>query len=248
VPLDVAVSVRNDQSLPIDYVDARVCTNLDVNCLSPYLSGLKTDSGGKITFQVPPNFVGYIELTDARYATGAGGASGAGGAGGAGGDGTAGTGGAGGNPSQKLVPVLLVVDAVSGNLPIESEPVTMVSYGVVNVLASLFGQTFDPTRATALIAMYDCEGKRAPGVSLEVDATAAYPETIVFYTVGPAPGVPDPTVGFSDANGTGGILNMKPRANAVVTARRFAGSTRVGSATFPTRAGWMTNLNVIPTP
>lgn len=239
-PVEVTFLVTNDSSLPIPHVEARVCTNLDINCLNPFESGLKTDADGIIRFQVPANFVGYVELADARYKTDGGGSAGA--------SGGAGSGGAGGNPPQKLVPLLVVVDAVNGNIPDVSDPLTMVSYGLVEALASIFSEKFDETRATTLIAMFDCEGKRAADVTLEVDPAAAFPETTTFYTIGPPPGVPDPTVAFTDVNGTGGVLNMKPKVNAVVTSRRFDGGQRIGSATFPTRAGWISTVRIVPSP
>ncbi len=238
-PVEVTFVVQNDSSLPIPYIEGRVCTNLDINCLNPFESGLESDADGIIRFQIPANFVGYVELEDARF-------KGGGGAGGA--SGAAGSGGAGANPAQKLVPLLVVVDAVNGNIPNESDPLTMVSYGLVEVLAGVFSQKFDETRATTLIATSDCQGKRAQEITLEVDPTAAFPETTTFYTIGPPPGVPDPTVAFTDENGTGGVLNMKPKVNAVVTARRFDGSQRIGSATFPTRAGWISTVRIVPSP
>ena len=237
-PVDVAVAVQDDASTPVTNLVGRVCTNLDINCLSPYKEGLVADAGGIFRFQVPPTFVGYLELEDGRFKDGgAGGASGA-----------AGTGGAAGNPPNKLVPVLVVIDALTNNVPVANEPITMVSYGLVDVLASIFAQKFDPTRATTLVAIYDCDGRRASDVSLEVDPASAFPETTVFYTIGPPPGVPDPTVAFTDVNGTGGVLNMKPKVNAVVVARTFQGGQRLGSITFPTRAGWMSNSNIQPSP
>jgi hypothetical protein len=57
------IDLTNKQ--PVAAVSARLCNKLDSTCATPLVSGVTSDSAGRVAMRAPQGFDGYVELTGA---------------------------------------------------------------------------------------------------------------------------------------------------------------------------------------
>ena len=109
-------------------------------------------------------------------------------------------------------------------------------------LVSIAGETWDPTRGTAVVLTNDCADERSAGVSIEQTNTVD-PGTVPFYFKG---SLPVTTATETDAQGAAGFLNL-PVGVVNVETRRASTGERIGSTSFQSRAGTISYAPLGPT-
>jgi hypothetical protein len=124
------------------------------------------------------------------------------------------------------------------------EEVQMLSPTDFDLLATLAGDTPDPTRGTAIVLVVDCRGDGAGGVRFETPNADS--GTLQFYLINQAPALP-PTATATDNDGFGGFFNL-PESSAVVRAFRDEDDVFIGESSFQILAGTISYVLVAPTP
>ena len=120
--------------------------------------------------------------------------------------------------------------------------VTLVTNAIYDAIVLQASFTTDETRGTLLTITTDCDGAPAAGVRIEsADADA---EATRFYFIGL---VPKPEETVTDVGGLGGIFNF-PAGDGLVESFIDADGRSIGRATFRIRPGWLTNVDIQPTP
>jgi len=147
-----------------------------------------------------------------------------------------------GGPS--IMPTLLYFSrpAQAETLPVEEQPVTIITPPLYQSLVSAAGFDDDPERGTLLTVTLDCAGKPSPGVRIESpeDDEGSTP----FYFVGLNP---SPNATQTDVSGFAGVLFMAP-GTGTVSSYVAADDRWIGISSFQIRPGTLTSVSIEPTP
>lgn len=107
---------------------------------------------------------------------------------------------------------------------------------------ALAGATLDPTRGHVAFGAFDCNGNRVAGVSVATSTADA--QSVTTYVVGSGP---SDTAKETDPSGAGGVFNV-PVGAATLTGTLQPSKTTLGKSDVLLRAGWVTTVNVTPSP
>ena len=121
--------------------------------------------------------------------------------------------------------------------------VRLISADEASGLAMALRTMVDQTRGIFAARAQDCDFANAAGVSFA--AAAADQETQAFYF---ASGVPVTTLAQTDAEGTGGFLNLPPGLGVITATSVVAGNKVLGSLSFNIRPGTLTLTEFQPVP
>jgi hypothetical protein len=201
--------------LPLTQINVHACAKMDVTCANPLGPSVSPDEKGIAAVNVPASFDGYVEVLGVDAAADAG--------------------------APALVPM---------NVFFNPPPVENSHFGVVPcftrpalaALASVHGNTIDPSLGFLFSGALDCAGKPAAGVSWEPDRVAE--STRRFYYVD---GLPSEVAVATDPSGYGGLINM-PTGTVRLFAKLQATGVRIGETSVFVRAGYITTGFLVPTP
>jgi len=118
----------------------------------------------------------------------------------------------------------------------------VMSTGTTDLLTGVMQVTLDPGRGHVLFQARDCGNYSLPGVSVAVDVADA--ESTTAYING---SLPSTTATVTDPSGRGAVVNVPPGAATVTGAIEPTG-TVYSAFDVLVRAGFMTTVNVVPTP
>ncbi len=118
----------------------------------------------------------------------------------------------------------------------------VMSTGTTSLLTGVMQVTLDPDRGHVLFQARDCGNYSLPGVSVAVDVADA--ESTTAYING---SMPSTTATVTDPSGRGAVVNLPPGAASVTGSIEPAG-TAYSAFDVLVRAGFMTTVNVVPTP
>lgn len=118
----------------------------------------------------------------------------------------------------------------------------VLSASTTTLLASLMQVTLDPARGHVLFQVRDCTHNPFATGSVEVEQADAQSTTA--YMKG---SMPSTTATGTDPGGQGAVLNV-PAGNATVLGYLEQGGTPFSEFSVVVRAGYMTTMNVVPTP
>jgi hypothetical protein len=118
----------------------------------------------------------------------------------------------------------------------------VMSKSTASLLAGVISVTLDSTRGNILFQTKDCSDYAFASASVSVDIADAQSTTT--YIKGT---MPSKTETVTDPTGRGAVLNV-PAGTAVVTGSLEPAKSTFSKFTVLTRAGYMTTMNVVPTP
>jgi hypothetical protein len=118
---------------------------------------------------------------------------------------------------------------------------TILSTSTANLLTGVMQVTLDPARGHVLFQVKDCSNYAFAGASVSVDQADAQSTTA--YIKG---SLPSTTEVVTDRSGRGAVMNV-PAGDATVEGVIESG-TPFAAMPVIIREGYMTNLNVVPTP
>jgi hypothetical protein len=119
----------------------------------------------------------------------------------------------------------------------------MIDADAVAVIRTVAGVSDDPTRGIMTVGARSCFFSNLPGVT--VSSSAADSSTTLVYNV---KGLPSKTATQSDGKAVVGHFVNHPPGVTTVTATDAATGNKIGSADAIVRAGFLTNMTVVPTP
>lgn len=196
-------------TLPVRGLHARVCDKLDVGCLSPRLVDIQ-DRGGAMEFSVPTGprgFDGFLEVSTSLarcYDTNTFGA-------------------AAGDLLCQLAPACdRAAPSDACNVPVyapvmwffnppvtadlnEPIPLQLYPYASLPLVIDAAGGSVDPGTGGVFLTVIDCDGKPAPGVTLEIAEYQDVATPLYFDS-----GVISNTATQTDASGVGGFVHIPP--------------------------------------
>jgi hypothetical protein len=109
---------------------------------------------------------------------------------------------------------------------------------IATLLANQIGVDFAPDRGVVLLSAVDCQDEAAAGVSYTSNDDAA----TTFYSIA---GLPNTKATATDANGFGGLLNVRS-GPVTISARVGAAQRLLASVELLVRAGAVTYSRVVP--
>ncbi|MFI5296764.1 MAG: hypothetical protein ACHREM_01590 [Polyangiales bacterium] len=122
--------------------------------------------------------------------------------------------------------------------------VSVFSTSTFSSLLAVTGVTLDSTRGSVLFAGLDCAGYNLGG--LVVSESLADTSSTIAYVSG-AGGLPSKTATATDYHGSGAILNVQAGASTL-TVTSGTSATAYGTFAVPVRAGYLTGVELAPTP
>lgn len=203
---------------PVVGVRVKACASLDPECTSPFAEG-DTSAAGDIILDIPRHFRGYLHVP------------------------------VGPDSFKDMAPTLLpiypppekdsdlAVEPAAGTVPF------LVSLAELNYLLGQVGTSTDPNLGHVLGLTTDCTGTPAAGVSLR--ASARDPKTLQYYYEGN--GTPSITAQESDSTGNAGFLNF-PAGVISMETQVPAIARKAGSYSVLVKKGWVTVIDLVPTP
>jgi len=196
-------------TLPVRGLHSRLCDKLDVGCLSPRQNDIQ-DKGGQIEFTVPTGargFDGYLEVSTGVapcYDSNV-------------------FGGAAGALACQLAPECdQAAPSAACNVPIYAPamwffnppvvadvevpiPLQLYPTAALPLVLDAAGGSLMPGTGSVFMAVVDCDGKLASGVSLQIAEHEAVADSLYFDS-----GVLSNTATETDASGVGGFIHIPP--------------------------------------
>ena len=112
-------------------------------------------------------------------------------------------------------------------------------------LVGVAGATLDPTRGGIVFQALECNNYGL--ATLQVTCDLADAKTATSYVVGTGSALPSTTATSTDFHGEAALLNVQP-GNAKLTATFGAAKKPYGKYDVPVRAGYVTSLQIVPSP
>lgn len=143
-------------------------------------------------------------------------------------------------PADDVMPTLIFFQEPSV-IPPGDKLIQFISPSAINAIATSADVPLDPSRGTSILLIHDCAETRSSGVRFE--SSSGDDETTPFHFKG---NLPDPDAVETDAQGSGGYVNM-PVGNFSVTAHIAESGRFIGATSFLSRAGYLTYVPMGPT-
>ena len=221
--VDIQIEVvRPGSNEPRRDATVNVCSRFDAPCMTPLIRGLSPDTAGRVAFQVPQNFDGFLEVFGPQ-------------------------GPAVDDPGFVRMLVFLppreIVRGAQGRGVLVFDRATM---NTLSQLGSSISSGFDNQTGLVVMTALTCASQLTAGVSYDLKNPSLSTSTKPFYTINR---IPLQSASETDGSGTGGFTNVTPgpvQLGATLNSPQQRPITAAGGTLAYVRAGWYTQVYVAP--